>query len=292
MSKRSREDRNTRKDYKMKDIKEITEKLEKGVKEIFTSADYMAYLDFMAKFHHYSFNNSLLIYLQRPDASHVAGYQAWKIKFHRQVKKGEKGITILAPIPRKFKKVEVNAETGEEEEVVIDYTAFRAVTVFDIAQTEGDDVPSHPCKMLEGEVENFDELLESLKKASPVPVGFEDIKGEANGYFNFMEKRIAVQEGMSQMQTVKTLVHEISHAILHNRETGEEKEADRNTKEVQAESVAYTVCTFLGLDTSDYSFGYVAGWSEGREVKELNKSMEVIRKTASTIIDKLEEAAA
>lgn len=274
----------------MKDIKEITEKLEQGVKDVFTSAEYMEYLSFMAKFHKYSFNNSLLIWMQKPDASHVAGYQAWKKNFKRSVKKGEKGITILAPIPRKFKKEVVN-EDGQTEEVEINYTAFRAVTVFDISQTEGEEVPSHPCHELEGEVENFDSLLEALKKVAPVPVGFEAIEGGANGYFNTVDKRIAVREGMSQAQTIKTLVHEISHAILHDREDGEEKEADRHTKEVQAESVAYTVCSFLGLDTSDYSFGYVAGWSKGREVKELEKSMEVIRKTASQIIDTLEAAA-
>lgn len=290
ISKRSRTDRNTRKVFTMKDIKEITEKLEQGVKDVFNSAEYMEYLSFMAKFHKYSFNNSLLIWMQKPDASHVAGYQAWKKNFKRNVKKGEKGITILAPIPRKFKKEVVN-ENGETEEVEIDYTAFRAVTVFDISQTEGEAVPSHPCHELEGEVENFDSLLEALKKIAPVPVGFEAIEGGANGYFHTVDKRIAVREGMSQAQTIKTLVHEISHAILHDREAGEEKEADRHTKEVQAESVAYTVCSFLGLDTSDYSFGYVAGWSQGREVKELEKSMEVIRKTASQIIDTLEAAA-
>lgn len=265
----------------MKDIKAITEQLEQGVKEVFTSDKYIEYLRFMSKFTSYSFNNTMLIFLQKPDASLVAGYKSWQQK-GRQVRKGEKGITILAPCPHKK---EVETEDGEKQ--TISWTSFRAVSVFDVSQTDGEELPTGCVTKLTGEVEGFTELIEKLESVSPVSVSYENIKGSANGYFSNAEKRIVIQEGMSQQQTVKTLVHEISHAILHDSEEGEEKEAGRNTREVQAESVAYTVCSMLGLDTSDYSFGYVAGWSSTREIKELNESMEVIRKTAKDIADKL-----
>lgn len=275
----------------MKDIKEITEKLEEGVKNVFEGAEYKAYLDFMSKFYNYSVNNTILIFSQMPTASLVAGFQTWKKKFNRYVKKGEKGIFILAPIPHKFKKV-VEDEDGNESEKEINYTTFRAVSVFDISQTEGEAVPSTSdfVKTLEGDVDGYKNLLEKLESVSPVPVTFEDIQTGANGYFHLVENRIAIKEGMSELQTIKTLVHEISHAMLHDRENGEEKGANQSTKEVQAESVAYTVCNYLGLDTSDYSFGYVAGWSKGKEVKELQASMEVIRKTAGTIIEAVRAA--
>ena len=272
----------------MKDIKEITEKLEQGVKDVFEGAEYKAYLDFMSKFYDYSVNNTILIFMQKPEASLVAGYKAWQTKFKRQVRKGEKGITILAPCPHKFKK-EVEDEDGNKVEKEIQYTTFRAISVFDISQTDGEEIPSIVTE-LSGEVEDFNELLEKLQTLSPVPVSFEDIQSGAKGYYSHAELRIAVKEGMSEQQTIKTLIHEIAHAMLHNRESGEEKDADRNTKEVQAESVAYTVCHSLGLDTSDYSFGYVAGWSKGKEVKELKASMEVIRKTAKAIIEDLRAA--
>lgn len=265
-----------------KDIKVITEQLEQGVKDIFTSDRYIEYLNFMSKFTNYSFNNIILILMQKPDASLVAGYKAWQNKFNRQVKKGEHGITILAPCPHKK---EIETENGETREII--WTSFRAVKVFDVSQTDGEELPAGCVEMLTGEVENYTELIKKLESVSPVPVTYENIDGGANGYFSNTEKRIVIQEGMSEAQTVKTLVHEISHAILHDRETGEEKEADRNTREVQAESVAYTVCSMLGLDTSDYSFGYVAGWSTGKEIKELNASMEVIRQTAKDITDRI-----
>ena len=265
-----------------KDIKVITEQLEQGVKDIFPSEKYIEYLNFMSKFTNYSFNNIILILMQKPDASLVAGYKAWQNKFNRQVKKGEHGITILAPCPHKK---EIETEDGETREII--WTSFRAVKVFDVSQTDGEELPAGCVETLTGEVENYTELIKKLESVSPVPVTYENIDGGANGYFSNTEKRIVIQEGMSEAQTVKTLVHEISHAILHDRENGEEKEADRNTREVQAESVAYTVCSMLGLDTSDYSFGYVAGWSTGKEIKELNASMEVIRQTAKDITDRL-----
>lgn len=265
----------------MKDIKQITEQLEQGVKDVFTSDKYIEFLRFMSSFTSYSSNNTMLIYMQKPDASLIAGYKAWQKK-GRQVRKGEKGITILAPCPHKKE-----VETADGETEIISWTTFRAVSVFDVSQTDGADLPESPCKMLTGEVENFTELQQKLEEISPVPVKYEQITDGANGYYSHTEQIIAIQDGMSQQQTIKTLIHEISHAILHNKDTGAEKEADRHTKEVQAESTAYCVCSMLGLDTSDYSFGYIAGWSSGKEAKELSESMEVIRTTAKDIADKL-----
>ena len=264
-----------------KDIKEITEQLERGVKDVFRSDKYQEYLKFMSKFYNYSVNNIILIMMQKPDASLVAGYRAWQTKFNRQVRKGEKGITILAPCTHK----RVKEVDGEETEV--SWTSFRATKVFDISQTDGEDIPTGCVDMLTGDVADFEALLTRLKDVSPVGVFFEDIQGGANGFFSHTDKRIVVRSGMSQSQTIKTLVHEISHAILHDKELGLEKDADRYTREVQAESVAYTVCSMLGLDTSDYSFGYVAGWSSGKDVKELNASMETIRRTAKDIFESL-----
>lgn len=265
-----------------KDIKEITEQLEQGVKDVFESDKYKEYLDFMGKFHDYSVNNIILIMMQNPDASLVAGYKAWQTKFHRQVRKGEKAIRILAPCPHKIVKED---EDGNQREVR--WTTYRAVSVFDISQTDGDAIPEGCVNTLTGEVVGYGELLAKLIAVAPVKVEFEDIQGGANGYFNIVEKRIAIKSGMSEQQTIKTLIHEISHAILHNRENGAERGADKYTKEVQAESVAYTVCSMIGLDTAEYSFGYVAGWSKGKEAKELKESMEVIRNTAKAIIDSL-----
>lgn len=264
----------------MADIKEITKQLEEGVKGVFDSEQYQKYLAFMGKFHRYSINNSLLIWLQRPDASYVAGFKTWQ-KMNRQVRKGEKGIKILAPCPHKFTKEYID-DDGNLEEKEIQYTTFRPATVFDISQTDGEDIPTI-CDELTGTVENFDELFEKLKSASPVPVEYEDIQNGALGYFNGMAIRI--KSGMSQLQTVKTTVHEVAHALLHDRENGEEKDANRHEKEVQAESVAFTVCAMLGLDTTGYSFEYVANWSQGREAKELVASMEIIRKTANLIYE-------
>lgn len=262
-------------------IKEITEKLEAGVKEVFSSDRYIEYLRFMSGFTSYSFNNTMLIYLQMPDASLVAGYRAWQAR-GRRVRRGEKGITILAPCPHKK---EVETEDGETK--TVSWTSFRTVAVFDISQTDGGELPTGCVKELTETVEGYAELIEKLESISPVPVSYENIEGGANGYFHNGEKRIVVQSGMAEAQTIKTLVHEISHAILHDSEEGEEREADRRTKEVQAESTAFTVCSMLGLDTSDYSFGYVAGWSSTKDLTELNKSMEIIRTTAKDITDRL-----
>lgn len=274
-----------------KDVKEITEKLETGVKAIFASPEYRAYLEFMGKFYNYSAGNCMLIWMQKPDASLVAGYKSWLTKFNRQVRKGEKGITILAPIPHKFVKEVINQD-GDTEEVEVSYTSFRAVSVFDISQTDGEAIPTNPygCNEMTGTVEEYDELMKKLESISPVSIGFDNIQGGALGYFSHADNRIAIKVGMSEIQTVKTTIHEVAHAILHNRDDGAEKDADRNTKEVEAESVAYTVCSMLGLDTSDYSFGYVAGWSTVKDAKELTASMEIIRKTAKEMIDSLRAA--
>ena len=284
-------------------LKEITDKLEQGVTELFESERYKEYLKVMARFHRYSFNNTLLIAIQKPDATHLAGFQAWK-KLGRHVKKGEKGIKVIAPAPYK-KKIEVGRvdphtmkpilgsdgkPLTEEKEIMV--PAYKAVSTYDVSQTEGKPLPSIAVDELTGSVESYDNFLAALEKVSPVPIGFEDIAGSAHGYFSLVDKRIAIQEGMSELQTLKTLIHEISHAKLHDFDLDapkdERPEIDRNTKEVQAESIAYCVCQRYGLDTSDYSFGYVAGWSNGKDVKELRSSLEVIRDTAAEIIDSLD----
>lgn len=265
-------------------IKEITDQLEKGVKDVFESDRYKEYLDFMSKFYNYSVNNIILIMAQKPDASLIAGYKAWQTKFNRHVRKGEKGISILAPCPHK----KIVEKDGEEKE--IKWTTFRPVKVFDVSQTDGESLPTGCTHVLTGEVNDYEKLVEMLKDVAPVSVTFQKIEGTAHGFYDSSEKKIVVDEGMSEQQTVKTIIHEIAHAILHDGDDGEEKDADRRTMEVQAESVAYTVCKMIGIDASDYSFGYVAGWGSGKEVKELTASMEVIRNTAKHIIDRLQAA--
>lgn len=262
-----------------KDISEITKKLEQGVKDVFESDRYKDYLSFMTKFHNYSINNIVLIMMQNPEASLVAGYKAWQTKFHRQVRKGEKAITILAPCTHK----KVIEQDGEQKEVV--WTSFRAVKVFDISQTDGEDVPDI-LKPLAGDVKNYEDLKNRLVETSPVDIEFKPIK-KANGYFHIKDKRIVVKSGMSEEQTIKTMIHEISHAMLHNADDGSEKDADNNTKEVQAESVAYVVCQMLGIDSSEYSFGYIAGWSRDRTIKELSASIEAIRTTATDLVNRI-----
>lgn len=266
----------------MADIKEITKKLEDGVKAVFSSDRYKQYLDFTAKFYDYSVNNCILIMMQKPDASLVAGYRTWQTKFGRFVKKGEKAIQIIAPVPHKIKK-EVD---GEEKEIA--WTSYRTASVFDVSQTDGEELPQGVCTVLDADVKDFDVLIHKLEEISPYPVSYEQIVGSANGFCSFADKKVVVKKGMSELQTVKTLVHEISHAVLHSK-GGEAHDADRNTREVQAESVAYCVCQMLGLDTSDYSFGYVAGWSGDKSVKELSASLTLIQKAANEIVDGIKE---
>lgn len=261
----------------------------------------------MSKFHNYSFNNTLLIAMQKPEATLVAGYKAWQKNFERHVNKGEKAIRILAPAPYKIKEErdKLDPVTGEmmfdengmpqKEQVEVTIPAFRAVSVFDVSQTDGKPIPELEAQELLSTVEGYEDFVQALMNVAPVPIGFEDIPGDSKGYFHTEEKRIAVQENMSESQTLKTMVHEVAHSMLHNKEINrddliEEPAKDRNTKEVEAESVAYTVCQHFGIDTSDYSFGYIAGWSSGKDMKELKSSLDTIRKTASELITGIEGA--
>ena len=279
-------------------MKEITDRLETGIQELFESERYKAYLTTMSKFHSYSFNNTLLIAMQGGQL--VAGYNKWRDDFHRNVRKGEKAIKILAPAPFKAKK-EVQKLDAQGRPVMgkdgkpvtevkeIQVPAFKIVSVFDVSQTEGEPLPSIGVEELTGSVERYGEFFKALEQTSPVPIGFEDIPGGSHGYYHLTEKRIAIQEGMSELQTLKTAIHEIAHSKLHaiDPEAPAIEQADRpdsRTREVQAESVAYAVCQHYGLDTSDYSFGYVAGWSSGKDLKELKASLETIRATAHELI--------
>ena len=341
-------------------VREITDKLEQGIKELFESERFKEYLRTMSKFYHYSFSNTLLIAMQKPEATYVAGYTSWQRNFDRQVMKGEKGIKILAPAPYKAKEEREKIDPSTQkpvldadgkpvtETVEVMRPAFKVVSVFDISQTDGKELPDIIVDELSGSVENYAAFFEALKQESPVPITFEDIPGGAKGYFSPIENRIAIQEGMSEIQTIKTAIHEIAHAKLHSIDRPEpeptwkivmisdggtkrdflsgfasEAEAnaaaehegwrfvdenrfewrleveedtsaaqdmrkDRHTKEVEAESVAYTVCQRYGIETSDYSFGYIAGWSSDKETKELKGSLETIRKTAAELIDSID----
>ena len=286
-------------------LKEITDRLEQGITELFDSERYKEYLQVMSKFHNYSFNNTLLIAMQKPDASLIAGFNAWKNNFGRNVMRGEKGIRILAPSPYKIRQEveKKDPQTGKTvigkdgkpvtETKEIQIPAYKVVAVFDVSQTEGRELPSISANELTGDVEQYEDFFAALEKTSPVPMGFEKIEGTAHGYYHLEEKRIAIDEGMSELQNLKTAIHEIAHAKLHDIDLNAPQEEqpdrpDRRTREVQAESVAYTVCQHYGLDTSDYSFGYVAGWSSGRELAELKSSLETIRATAAEIINTID----
>ena len=341
-------------------VREITDKLEQGIKELFESERFKEYLRTMSKFYHYSFSNTLLIAMQKPEATYVAGYTSWQRNFDRQVMKGEKGIKILAPAPYKAKEEREMIDPSTQkpvldadgkpvtETVEVMRPAFKVVSVFDISQTDGKELPDIIVDELSGSVENYAAFFEALKQESPVPITFENIPGGAKGYFSPIENRIAIQEGMSEIQTIKTAIHEIAHAKLHSIDRPEpgptwkivmisdggtkqdflsgfaseaeanaaaehegwlfvdenrfewrleveedtsvvqEMRKDRHTKEVEAESVAYTVCQRYGIETSDYSFGYIAGWSSGKETMELKGSLETIRKTAAEMIDSID----
>ena len=284
-----------------KDMDSIMQSLESGVEELFTSNRYQEFLKTMAKFHNYSFNNTMLIAMQRPDATLVTSYKNWQ-SMGRQVMKGEKGITIIAPAPyKKMKEKEVLDENQrpimgtdgkpKTEQVEVTVPHFKAVTVFDIAQTSGEPIQTLAPELLTAAVQDFDSFMQAIQKISPVPIRFDEIDGNANGYYHNADKEIVIKKGLSESQTLKTAIHETAHAKLHDREIMESLglEKDRLTKEVEAESVAYCVCSSFGLDTSDYSFPYIAGWSSSREMKEMKASMDVIRKTAGEMIDQLTE---
>ena len=283
------------------EMEEITSKLEKGVKDIFSSDNYKEYLNFCAKLPRYSVNNQILIMLQKPDATMCQSFTGWK-DMNRFVRKGEKGIRILAPAPYKMQKEQDKTDAsgkaildkdGEpvKETVEITVNAFKPVSTFDISQTEGEPVPTVGVSELTGSVEGYEALLAAIKEVVPVPISFEQIDSGAKGYFHLEENRIVVQEGMSEAQTVKTLLHEASHQALHSKEAMEQSgdKKSKNQKECEAESVAYVVCQHYGIDTSDYSFAYVATWSADKEVPELKASLDTIRRTAADLIVKIDE---
>ena len=283
------------------EMEEITTKLEKGVKDIFDGENYQAYLNFCAKLPRYSVNNQILIMMQKPDATMCQSFTNWK-EANRFVRKGEKGIRIFAPAPYKMQKEQDKMDAsgkaildkdGEpvKETVEVTINAFKPVSTFDISQTDGEPVPTPGVDELTGSVEGYETLLAAIKEVVPVPISFEQIDSGAKGFYHLEENRIVVQEGMSEAQTVKTLLHEASHQALHSKEAmdsaGEKK--SKNQKETEAESVAYVVCQHYGIDTSDYSFPYVATWSADKEVPELKASLDTIRRTASELIVKIDE---
>ena len=291
-------------------LKEITASIEQGIQDLFQSDKYAEYLRTMSRFHSYSVRNTILIHMQRPDATAVAGFNAWKKKFQRNVKKGEKGITILAPTPFKKKIEEKKLDPVTKapmvdrngnvimEEKEIEIPMFRPVKVFDVSQTEGKPLPqlSSP---LTGEVQNYEIFMEALRRTSPVPIAINPIREEGvDGFLDLDARDITVKEGMGQMQTVRTTIHEIAHAVLHLKEQNrlsatagteqETKPKDRNTKEVEAESVSYAVCQYFGLQTGEYSFGYIAGWSSEKSLPELKASLETIGRTANQLINDID----
>ena len=283
------------------EMDQMAQKLEAGVKDVFQGENYKAYLDFCAKMPRYSINNQILIMMQKPDATMCQSFTGWK-EMGRFVKKGEKGIRVMAPAPYKMEREQdklgndgkpVLDKDGEpvKEVVEVKVNAFKPVSTFDISQTEGEPVPRLGVDELTGSVEGYATLMEAIKQASPVPISFENIESGAKGYYQVEENRIAIQEGMSEVQTVKTALHEASHASLHNKEAmnADSDKKSRNQKECEAESVAYVVCQHYGIDTSEYSFPYVAGWSSDKEIPELKASLDTIRRAASDLIVKIDE---
>ena len=286
-------------------VKEITDKLEAGIQALFESEAFKNYLKTLSKFHDYSLNNTILIAMQKPDATLVAGYTAWQKNFGRQVMKGETGIRILAPTPYK-KQMEVDRLDPVTQQPVLNpdgstakdlkevmVPAFKVVNVFDVSQTDGKELPTIGVNELTGDVAQYENFFEALKQACPVPIGFEDIPSGAKGYYHTVDQRIALQEGMSQVQTIKTLIHEMAHQKLHAIDPKElppeEPRLTRNAKEVEAESVAYTVAQHYGIETSDYSFAYIAGWSKDKDTPELKASLDRIRKAADEMITAIDD---
>ena len=283
-------------------VEEIMRKLEEGVKDLFTSEKYQEYLRTMSLFSSYSFNNTVLIAQQNPNATLVAGYQAWMTKFGRKVKPGERGIRIIAPMKAKAQKEIIQRdpntheilrdENGEPIKKVMEVTLpkFKVTTVFDVSQTEGKPLPTPEVTQLQGRVPAYKDMMAAIQKVCPVPISFDHIPGQANGYFDAKTNKVVIKEGLSEMQIIKTAIHEATHANLHSPDMLQERgDISKNTKEVEAESVAYTVCQHFGLETSEYSFGYIASWSQDKELRELRTSMDRIRKTSATMIQGIEE---
>ena len=287
-------------DKRADELHQITDKLEKGVKDVFQSDKYKQFLNVMAKFPRYSVNNTMLIMMQRPDAQLCQSFTGWK-QMGRYVKKGEKGISILAPAPYKIEREQTKLDEkgrpvfdadGEpvKEKVEVTIRAFKVVKTFDLSQTDGKELPTIGPSELVGNIEGYPKLLQVLQEISPVPVSFELIDGDAKGFYHLEDKKIVVQDGMSEVQTIKTLLHEMAHEKLHDKDNvPEAKDISRNGKEVEAESVAYVVCQHYGINTSDYSFSYVAGWTEGKETPELKASLDKIRQTASEFIYQIDQ---
>lgn len=287
---------------KTDNIEDVLKKLEEGVTEVFNSDTYKKYLDFIGKFHNYSYTNTLLIFLQKPDATLCAGYKTWE-KMGRHVNKGETGIRIIAPVQykREVEQELKDPDTGEvvkdvdgnpwKERITIKPRGYKIITIFDVGQTSGAELPEFGVKELQGDVKDYETIIAALCKVAPVPVSFEDFEGGAKGYYSLAEKKIVVRKGMSEEQTIKTLVHETAHAVLHDKAGAivdgiGERKLTKNSIEVEAESVAYCVCKSLfGFDTGDYSFSYVTSWSQGKELKELKESLEVIQKTAEWMME-------
>ena len=280
-------------------LKEITDSIESGIQELFQSERYAEYLRTMSRFHRYSVNNTLLIFMQKPDATRVAGFNKWRDQFERHVKKGERGITIIAPAPfkKKIEQDKIDPDTHQPmvdengqiitEEKEIQIPMFRPAKVFDVSQTEGKPLPQLAAD-LTGNVQDYELFMEALKRSAPVPMSIEPITDGSDGYFSSSEQRIVLRDGMSEVQTVSAAVHEIAHSILHNyqQEPSEDKpqKKDRRTEEVEAESISFAVCAYYGIATGENSFGYIAGWSKDKELDELKASLETINKTASGII--------
>ena len=279
-------------------MKEITDRLEQGIMGVFESERYAEYLRTMSKFHNYSLNNTLLIAMQGGNL--VKGYRQWEKEFDRHVKPGEKAIKILAPAPYKVKKEREKIDPDTKMPVIgadgkpvmetqeITIPAYKVVSVFDVSQTEGKELPDLSVSELTGDVEQYRDFFAALERTSPFSITFETLDGGAKGRCYYEENRIAIHEGMSELQNIKTAIHEISHATMHDTAPDDPTRPDRRTREVQAESVAYAVCQHYGLDTSDYSFGYVAGWSSGKELSELKGSLETIRSTAAKLIETID----
>lgn len=287
-------------DKRADELQQITDKLEKGVVEVFQSDKYKQFLNTMAKFPRYSVNNSLLIMMQKPDAQLCQSFTGWK-QMGRYVKKGEKGISILAPAPYKIEREQTKLDEkgkpvfdadGEpvKEKVEVTIRAFKVVKTFDLSQTDGKELPTIGPSELVGSIEGYPKILQALQDISPVPVSFDMIDGGAKGFYHLEDKKIVVQDGMSEVQTIKTLLHEMAHQKLHDKDAvPEAKDITRSGKEVETESVAYVVCQHYGINTSDYSFSYVAGWSEGKETPELKASLDKIRQTASDFIYQIDQ---